>query len=138
MINANSSFPVFIVKNLSTSKEYYTKHFGFNLAFENEWYMHLVSGSGIQIGFMLPNQPTQPEIFHSDYSGKGVIFSLEVDDVENAYSQAQEQKLKIVLNLRSEDWGQRHFSVEDPNGIYLDVVQAIESTEEYQSGYVKE
>ena len=48
------------------------------------------------------------------------------------------KKLKIVLDLRSEDWGQKHFSVEDPNGIYLDVVQAIEPTEEYQSGYVKE
>ena len=137
MISANSSFPVFIVKNLSKAKDYYTQYFGFNLAFENEWYVHLMSETGVQIGFMLTDQPTQPDIFHSAYSGKGVIFSLEVADVDNAYSQAQEQKLKIALDLRSEDWGQRHFSVEDPNGIYLDVVQAIEPTEEYQSDYAK-
>ena len=138
MINPNSSFPVFIVNSLSKAKEYYSMNFGFNIAFENEWYLHLVSESGVQLGFMLPNQPTQPDIFHRDYSGKGVIFSLEVDDVDAAYFQAQERQLNIVLDLRSEDWGQRHFSVEDPNGIYLDVVQAIAATEEYQSDYSKE
>lgn len=137
MIKANSSFPVFIVKNLSTAKEYYTKNFDFNIAFENEWYLHLVSESGVQIGFMLPNQPSQPELFHSAYSGKGVIFSIEVDDVGDAYSRAQEQKLKVVLTLRSEEWGQKHFSLEDPNNVYIDIVQAIEPTEEYQSDYVK-
>jgi len=137
VINAKSSFPVFIVKNLSTAKEYYTKNFDFNIAFENEWYLHLVSESGVQIGFMLPNQPSQPELFHSAYFGKGVIFSIEVDDVDDAYSQAQEQKLKVVLTLRSEEWGQRHFSLEDPNNVYVDIVQAIEPTEEYQSDYVK-
>jgi len=135
MINLNSSFPVFIVESLGITKPFYTKHFDFQVVFENEWYLHLVSSSGIQIGFMLPNQPTQPEIFHPAYNGSGVIFSLEVDDVDNAYSEAKEKNLDIPLKLRSEDWGQRHFSVRDPNGIYLDIVQAIEATEEYQAGY---
>ena len=135
MINPNSSFPVFVVQRLGNAKEFYTGYFSFNIAFENEWYLHLVSESGVQVGFMLPNQPSQPEIFHESFSGKGVIFSLEVDDVDDAYSHAQAKELKIVLSLRSEDWGQRHFCVEDPNGVYLDVVQAIEATEPYQSDY---
>jgi len=135
MVNPNSSFPVFIVQHLGNAKEFYTGYFGFNIAFENAWYLHLVSESGVQVGFMLPNQPSQPEIFHKSFSGKGVIFSLEVDDVDDAYSQVQAKNLNIVLRLRSEDWGQRHFSVEDPNGVYLDVVQAVEPTGEYQSDY---
>lgn len=135
VIKPNSSFPVFIVKNLRIAKKYYIQHFGFSPAFENEWYLHLVSESGIQIGFMLPNQPTQPGIFHGDYSGEGVILSLEVDNVDDAYSYAKVQQLKLILDIRSEDWGQKHFCLEDPNGIYLDVVQAVEPTEEYQSGY---
>ena len=135
MVNPNSSFPVFIVQHLGNAKEFYTGYFGFNIAFENVWYLHLVSDSGVQVGFMLPNQPSQPEIFHKSFSGKGVIFSLEVDDVDDAYSQVQAKNLNIVLRLRSEDWGQRHFSVEDPNGVYLDVVQAVEPTDEYQSDY---
>ena len=135
MIQLNSSFPVFIINSISDAKEFYVSNFDFQVAFENEWYLHLVSTSGVQVGFMLPNQPTQPQIFHESHNGSGVIFSVEVNDADSAYSEAQKKGLNIVLDLRSEDWGQRHFSVKDPNGIYLDIVQAIEPTEEYQSGY---
>ncbi len=136
MITAASSFPVFTVNNLEAAKAFYTAHLGFGIAFENEWYLHLVSDAGIQVGFMLPAQPTQPEIFHPAYDGRGVIFSLEVEDVDAAYAEARRHALNVVLTLRSEDWGQRHFCLEDPNGIYLDIVQAIAPTEEYQEGYV--
>ena len=135
MIQAESSFPVFTVRDLDAAKSFYLDHLGFGIAFSNEWYIHLVSESGIQLGFLLPEQDTQPDIFHDAYSGSGVIFSLEVADTEAAYADAQQNSLDIVLELRSEDWGQRHFCIRDPNGIYLDIVQAIAPTEEYQSGY---
>ena len=135
MINPTSSFSVLIVNNLDNAKSFYVNTFGFNVAFQNEWYLHLVSESGIQIAFMLPNQPTQPEIFRIKTNGKGFIFSLEVDDADQAYSQAINNSLDIVLDLRSEEWGQRHFALQDPNGVYVDVVQATEPTEEYKSGY---
>lgn len=135
MIQPNSAFPVFIVTNLDAAKSFYSDHFSFDIAFENEWYLHLVSASGIQIGFMLPNQPTQPPLFQDAHIGDGVIFSLEVDDADSAFAEAKKHALDIVVSLRSEEWGQRHFCIKDPNGIYLDIVQAIEPTEAYQQGY---
>ncbi len=138
MIKPNSSFPVFIVENLAAAKSFYSNHFGFVVAFENEWYLHLVSESGIQVGFMLPAQPTQPEIFHKALDGNGIIFSLEVDDADHAYAEAKQRGLDIALDLRSEEWGQHHFCVRDPNGLYVDIVQAIEPTEAYQQGYQAE
>ncbi len=135
MINPNSAFSVFIVNSLDKAKVFYGDNFGFNTAFQSEWYLHLVSPTGIQVAFMLPNQPTQPDIFHKTYSGDGIIFSLEVNDVDSAYSYAKDNFLNVVLELRSEEWGQRHFSLEDPNGVYIDIVQTIELSEEYQSGY---
>ncbi|MGB5645087.1 MAG: VOC family protein [Gammaproteobacteria bacterium] len=135
MIRPNDSFPVFIVNNLVAAKSFYADNLGFGVAFENEWYLHLVSESGVQLGFLLPGQATQPAIFHKAHNGNGVIFSLEVDDADAAYVFAKDQSLKIVLELRSEDWGQRHFCIEDPNGIYLDIVQAITPTDDYQQGY---
>ena len=135
MIKPKSSFPVFTIENLAEAKEFYAKYFGFGVAFENEWYLHLFSESGIQVGFLLPNQPTQPEIFHKSYGGEGVIFSFEVENVESAYSEARAHALNIVLELRAEEWGQHHFCLQDPSGIYLDIVQTFEPTEEYQQGY---
>jgi len=138
MIKLNSSFPVFTVENLLKAKDFYSKYFNFNVAFENEWYLHLISESGIQVGFLLPNQATQPEIFHKSYNGTGVIFSVEVDDADLAYNEAKDKDLNIVLDIRSEEWGQRHFCIRDPNNIYIDIVQAIKPTDEYQQGYETE
>ena len=136
MIEPKSSFPVFTVRNLDAAKSFYTENFGFQVVFSGDWYLHLVSTSGAQVGFLLPDQPTQPRIFHSPSSGVGVVFSLEVDDADAALAFARSRSLKIVLELRSEDWGQRHFCVEDPNGIYLDIVQSFEPTVEYQRDYL--
>lgn len=134
MITPTSSFPVFIVADLTAARDFYRDHFDFETVFENAWYLHLASASGVQVGFMLPDQPTQPAMFHTAYAGRGVILSLEVGDADAAYAAARKKGLKIVLALRSEDWGQRHFCIEDPNGLHLDIVQTIEATEEYRDG----
>ncbi len=138
MIEAKSAFPVFTIKDLDKAKSFYTQNFGFDVVFSGDWYIHLVSKSGIQVGFLLPDQPTQPPIFQKSYPGEGVIFSLEVEDADAAYAAAKSNSLEIVLELRSEDWGQRHFCIQDPNGIYLDIVQSFEPTEEYQTDYTTE
>lgn len=136
MIDTKSSFVVFIVENLDAAKSFYTGNLGFEVVFSGDWYIHLISKSGIQIGFMLPDQPSQPEIFRKAFPGEGAIFSLEVEDADAAYEIAKSKSLHVVLELKSEDWGQRHFCIQDPNGVYLDIVQSFEPTEEYQSDYV--
>jgi uncharacterized glyoxalase superfamily protein PhnB len=138
MIEPRSSFPVFTVKDLEAAKSFYTDNFGFDVAFSGDWYIHLISKSGVQVGFLLPEQPTQPPIFQKPYAGEGVIFSLEVEDVDSAFAAAKSSSLNIVLELQSENWGQRHFCIQDPNGVYLDIVQSFEPTEEYQSNYAAE
>ena len=138
MIEPKSSFAVFTVKDLVAAQSFYSENLGFDVVFSNEWYVHLVSKSGVQVAFMLPDQPTQPPVFQTPYSGEGVIFSLEVEDADAAFEVAKSKSLHIVVELRSEDWGQRHFCIQDPNGVYLDIVQSFEPTEEYQSDYVSE
>jgi uncharacterized glyoxalase superfamily protein PhnB len=138
MIEPKSSFPVFTVKDLVAAKSFYTKNLSFDVVFSNEWYVHLVSNSGVQVAFMLPEQPSQPPIFKKPYNGEGVIFSLEVEDADAAFAAATSKALNIVIELRSEDWGQKHFCIQDPNGVNLDIVQAIDPTEEHRSDYGSE
>ncbi|WP_251060518.1 hypothetical protein [Streptomyces sp. ISL-100] len=44
--------------------------------------------------------------------------------------------LHPVFELRSEEFGQRHFIVADPNGILIDVITPIAPTGEYSQQYV--
>lgn len=136
MIEPKSSFPVFIVGDLQAARSFYTENLGFDIVFSGEWYIHLVSNTGVQVGFMLPGQSTQPHIFQKSCSGEGVIFSLEVDDAEASFSFVKSKSLNVVLDLRAEEWGQLHFCIQDPNGIYIDIVQSFEPTEQYQRDYV--
>jgi uncharacterized glyoxalase superfamily protein PhnB len=45
-----------------------------------------------------------------------------VDDVDNKYERARSSGMPIVLHLIDEDVNGRHFTVVDPNGIFVDVV----------------
>ena len=114
MISPNNSFTVFTVENIIKAKEFYLTYFDFRVAFENEWYLHLVSDSGIQLAFLLPNQSTQPVIFHKSYNGNGVIFSLEVKDVASAYSEAMEKSLDIIFGTSFRGMGAASFLCERP------------------------
>lgn len=125
-INISSSFPVFIVDRLDAARRFYADNFGFSPVFESDWYIHLVSPSGVQAGFLVPDHPSQPEFFQKAFTGDGMILSFEVDDVDSAYATAQANGLDVILPVRSEEWGQRHFAVQDPNGVRIDIVQATE------------
>lgn len=135
MITPTASFPIFIVKDIAAALNYYRDIFDFSSVFETDWYIHLVSSAGIQLGFLTPDHPTQPKRLHACHNGEGSIFSFEVDDVDAAYKEAQDNKLKVLQDVKTEDWGQRHFILEDPNNIIIDVVQKTEPTEEYQAFY---
>jgi catechol 2,3-dioxygenase-like lactoylglutathione lyase family enzyme len=49
--------------------------------------------------------------------------SVHVEDVEDAYAEAQQRGYEIVLPLRDETWGVRRFFVRSPDGTLLNVVQ---------------
>ena len=45
-------------------------------------------------------------------------------------------KVNIVYNIKDEDFGQRHFIVEGPNEILIDVIQPIPPSEEFLKNYL--
>ena len=61
---------------------------------------------------------------------KGIILNFEVDDVDKVYNSIKD-KVNIVYDIKDEDFGQKHFIVEGPNEILIDVIQSIPPSEEY-------
>ena len=60
---------------------------------------------------------------------------MEVSDVDTVYDRLMAEKIPLVQDLRSEDFGQRHFIVQDPNGILIDLIQNITPTAEFLEQY---
>jgi len=50
-------------------------------------------------------------------SPQGVLVTIEVDDVDAVHARARSLGVPIVDALRSEEFGQRHFTALDPHGL---------------------
>ena len=113
-----------LTEKLAESKDFYTQLLGFGVSFENEFYLLLhTPNQQAEISFLLPNHPTQQPFFHKPYTGQGVFLTLEVDDVDAIYNELKSKKVEIKVELRDEPWGDRHFAMEDPNGLGIDIVK---------------
>lgn len=124
MIEIEAMFPVMVTPNIETVKQFYESVFGFKAVFyEPDFYVHLISPSGIQLGFLVPNHPSQPEFLHANLSVNGYVISLEVQDAAYAYAEAKKMNLSFAMDLKQESWGQTHFMLQDPAGFYIDVVE---------------
>ena len=113
-----------LTEKLAESKAFYTDLLGFGVSFENEFYLRLhTPNQQAEISFLLPNHPTQNAFFHPPFTGQGVFLTIEVDDVDAMYKDLKSKEVEIKIELKDEPWGDRHFAIEDPNGIGIDVVK---------------
>ena len=113
-----------ITTKLAESKAFYTSTLGFGVTFENEFYLLLhTPNKEAEISFLLPNHPSQQPLFHKPFQGQGVYLTIEVDDVDKIYSELKKKGITIKIELRNEPWGDRHFAIEDPNGVGIDIVK---------------
>ncbi|HEX8529957.1 MAG TPA: VOC family protein [Cytophagales bacterium] len=112
-----------VTPKVRESKDFYTRHLGFGVTFENEWFVLLHSpGGNSSIAFMLPGQAAQRPIFRPAFGGQGVFLTVEVPDVDAEYRRLRDLGVPIEVELRDEPWGDRHFAIVDPNGIGVDIV----------------
>jgi predicted enzyme related to lactoylglutathione lyase len=121
-----------IVPNLSSeafvaSRDFYVAMFDLVVSVElDDWYLQLMpeSDTMLNIGFIRPDH----ELFAGRAASSGtygVVLTIHVDDVDEAYQRAKRIGAEIAADIRNEDYGQRHFLVVDPNGLVLNVMSAL-------------
>jgi len=112
-----------ITAKLAETKAFYLDVLGFELSFENDFYLLLRSPSGQEISFLQPNHPSQQPLFKPAFTGQGVYLTIEMEDVDSFYASVKAKGVAIAFELRDEPWGDRHFAIVDPNGIGIDLVR---------------
>ena len=112
-----------ITEKLEATKQFYTEVLNFGVSFENDFYLLLhTPNKSAEISFLKPNHPSQKPIFQPPFSGQGVYLTIEVDEVDRYYELLKNKGIDIVIEIRDEPWGDRHFAIVDPNGIGIDIV----------------
>lgn len=112
-----------ITSKLNETKDFYTKALNFGVAFENEFYLLLhTPNQQDEISFLLPNHPTQNQLFKPSFEGKGMYLTIHVENVDEEYTRIKSLGFPIAIEMRNEPWGDRHFAIVDPNGIGIDIV----------------
>lgn len=119
-------YPLLITDKLKEDADFFVKYFAFEPVFEQDWYIHLVHKTGAELAFMVPNAENQPKELHPGFKGQGVIYSFEVEDAEAEYKRLKAMDVKVVYDLTTEEWGQKHFILATPSGVHVDVVEQLE------------
>lgn len=113
-----------VTSKLVETRKFYTDILGFGVTFENEFYILLHTPSKeAEISFLLPNHPSQQPLFQQPFTGQGMYLTIEVDDVDKVYNDLKNKGVEIKIDIRDEPWGDRHFAIQDPNGIGIDIVK---------------
>lgn len=130
-----SIYPVIGTDQITVSRDFYTHHFDFEIVFEADWYVSLKSRTSpaYELALLDYRHTSLPEAYR--HPARGVLINVEVPDVDEVYVQLKDRGLPMILELKSEEWGQRHFITRDPNGILIDVIQNIAPTGIYAEQY---
>jgi uncharacterized glyoxalase superfamily protein PhnB len=125
-----------MTSEVAETAAFYVRHFDFQPLFEADWYVHLQSrvDQGINIAILHGGHETIPEAGRGHASG--LLLNFEVEDVDAEYDRLTKAGLPVLLPLRDEDFGQRHFITADPNGILIDVITPIAPSNQFTANYL--
>lgn len=133
-----SFYPVLMVQDVAASAAFWIRHFDFQPLFEADWYVHLQSSQDphANLAILQGDHDTIPPSVQG--RATGLLINFEVEDVDAVHASLTEAGLPILLSLRDEDFGQRHFITQDPNGVLIDIITPIPPSPEFAAQYAPE
>ncbi len=132
----NSFYPVIMSADVCKSAKFFIDNFHFQETFSSDWYVSLKKNECFELALIDSRHDTIPASFRTVC--KGAILNFEVDNVDEVYDQMRlNPQIKVVRDMKSEDFGQRHFIIESPDQILIDIIQIIAPTEEFLAQYAE-
>jgi catechol 2,3-dioxygenase-like lactoylglutathione lyase family enzyme len=135
-MKVTSYYPVVMTRKVQETADFWCAHFGFAPQFASDWYVHLqsVADPSVNLAVLDADHATIPREGRGRLAA-GLLLNFEVDDVDAAYEKVKAAGLPVLLKIRDEDFGQRHFITADPNGVMIDVIKPIPPSEEFAAQY---
>jgi catechol 2,3-dioxygenase-like lactoylglutathione lyase family enzyme len=113
-----------LTDDVARSTAFYVDLFGFEPIVDIGWFVSLHAKDGsVELCICQRDHSTVPAGF--DHAAAGVVLGFVVTDAAAEQARLQEAGTPVVVPLRDEPWGQRHFFATDPAGVLIDIVQMI-------------
>lgn len=115
-------YPIIVTDQKEACRDFWVKHLGFSVVFEIDWFAYLTA-DGATVAFMTPDHPSAPP--GPEAYTAGISMELEVDDATAALAEVRATGKEPDYPLAEEDFGQRRFSLRDPSGLWINIVQQV-------------
>ena len=131
-----SYYPVLATADVPATARFYETMFGFVPRYVSEWYVHLGHSEHetVALAVVAKDHETVPP--SGRVPAQGLLVNIEVDNVDAEYGRLMRAGAEIVVPLKDEPFGQRHFIVRAPDGVLVDVITPIPPTAEFVAAYV--
>lgn len=115
-------YPIVTTPALAECRDFYIKALNAKVLFQQDWYVHLAV-DGWEIGFLRPNHPMRLPVFQHSTMTRGLCLAIEVENVQQTHDEMIARGIELLGPLRSFPSGEQSFSVMDPAGLVLNVVE---------------
>jgi len=115
-------YPIVVTESFLACRDFWSRHLSFVVVFENEWFVYM-QADGASIAFMAPSHPSYPP--GPEAYSAGTSMELEVKDAVAALAEVRASGKEPDYPLTDEEFGQRRFSLKDPSGLWINVVQQL-------------
>lgn len=124
-----SIYPVIMTDDVAAVAAFFVENFGFETVFATDWYVSLRKDSW-EMAVLAHDHPTVPTDFRNPVAG--LLINIEVENADAEFDRLVVQGgQRPLLPIRSEEFGQRHFILQAPGGVMVDVIQPIPFTGAY-------
>lgn len=119
------SYPIICTKKFVKTVNFYEDYLDFELAFEMEGFSVLKrkDWDDVYLAVIDVEHEAIPDSYRKET--QGVILNFPVFDVDMAYDTVYHDGLDIVSQPDNSLCGRKHFFIQDPNGILIDIAQNV-------------
>lgn len=109
---------------LPESRDFYTTLFDFNVDYDSDWFVHLISeDKNLELGIIDCKNDLVPDDFQN--RPQGFYITLVVKSADEIYQIAKSANFEILSPPLDTFYGQRRLLLKDPNGTLVDVSSPI-------------
>ena len=120
------SYPIICSEKFEQTVAFYEDHLGFTPDFEMKNFVILKRDDydGMYIAVIDSNHEALPAEYKRPV--QGMLLNYPVESVVKFYDYAYHEGLKLLSEPKDMACGRKHFYIEDPNGILIDIAENID------------